>query len=624
MEVPTGVGFRKQPFWLLVLLLLVVGQGWLSLRLFGTWDTAIVKLLDDSPIIDGRHPLHYYHAGIGHKNFLERRTTSCYDPAFQAGYLKTPIFDAGSRPAELCFLIAGRGHAVYKISIFVFCVLAPLAFTLAGRGSGLNAGGSVLAGLVGTVMCWSEPAQVLLLTGNLDLLLAGICAPVFLGWTAAFGRTPRPICWIVMTVAGMLAWYCSPLVMLCLLPIFLLYQFWVFTKHNWIWHLAMLASATTSVGVNYSWLEDWWEHISIYAPFGGETEPPSRWPSALKEWDAFLPSDPVDLGLGFIGLIGLMIMLGKHARHAWLFALGTLTFAAAGGVGRLWPLAHELGTQKLSLVCVWCAAIPAAYALAALAMNISKGTGFRFLGFVWLVAGGVVIVLGLDLHQRLGRYHPFTIGLGPERENLVQSIREHAPISGRVLWEDRTQITQDMGWTSLLSDLTDRPFLGGLSPDGCIDNMLVRLVDGKLLGIPLEQMSDEELSRFFDRYNISLIVAWTQESQIRLTRHPKVKKITEVSDSGTGILFKVERTPSFFLSGKGEVLQADWQRIALAELEPDEHGEVIISWHYDGDFRVSPSFVRVEKDLDKNDPVPLIRLKLPGPVVRVTLTWANP
>jgi hypothetical protein len=624
MEVPTGVGFRKQPYWLLILSLLLVGQGWLSLRLFGTWENALIRLGDDSPLIDGRHPLHYYHGSIGNKKFLEKRTTSCYDPAYQAGYLKTPIFDSGCRPAELAFLLGGRGHAIYKLSVFVYCLLTPVAFTLAGRGSGLNAAGSVLAGMLGTVMFWSEPAQVLLLKGHLDLLLAGLCAPVFLGWTAAFGRTPRPACWLMMTFAGALGWYFSPLVMLCLLPIFFLYQFWVFTKHCWIWHLAMLASAGTAVIVNHSWLQEWWEHISIYAPFGGETEPPSKWPSALREWDAFLPSDPVDLGLGVIGLVGLMIMLGKHARHAWLFALGTLTFATAGAMGRLWPLAYELGTQKLSLVCVWCLAIPAAYALAVLAINIGQGTGYRFLGFVWLLAGAIVITLGFDLHIRLGQYHPFTIGLGSEREHLVQAIREHAPKNGRVLWEDRTQTHKDFGWTSLLSDLTDRHFLGGLAPDGCIDNMFVRLVDGRLAGMPIGRVSDEELSRFFHRYNITLIVAWTAESQARLSQHPLVHKVMDVSDQGNGILFRVERPPRFFLSGKGEVLQADWQRLALGELEPDEHGEVIISWHYDPNFRVSPSYVRIEKDLDKNDPVPLLRLKLPGPVVRVTLTWNNP
>jgi len=49
----------------------------------------------------------------------------CYDPAFQAGYPKTPIFDNGSRPAELFLTIAGGGYRprAYKIGLALTCVL---------------------------------------------------------------------------------------------------------------------------------------------------------------------------------------------------------------------------------------------------------------------------------------------------------------------------------------------------------------------------------------------------------------------------------------------------------------------------------------------------------------------
>ena len=37
--------------------------------------------------------------------------------------------------------------------------------------------------------------------------------------------------------------------------------------------------------------------------------------------------------------------------------------------------------------------------------------------------------------------------------------------------------------------------------------------------------------------------------------------------------------------------------------------------------RVSPSRVRIEKEADPNDPIDFIRLRLQGPVSRVTITW---
>ena len=66
-------------------------------------------MLDDRPIVSGGHPLHLYHGFLGARSLRERGTASCYDPAFNAGYPKTPVFDSGSRPAEL-MLACRRWH----------------------------------------------------------------------------------------------------------------------------------------------------------------------------------------------------------------------------------------------------------------------------------------------------------------------------------------------------------------------------------------------------------------------------------------------------------------------------------------------------------------------------------
>src|SRR5436190_2214114 len=93
---------------IMMLLGLVVWQGWMTLTLFGP-DQRWQRLLDDQPIISGRHPLHLYHGFLGAQAFRERGTLCCYDPAFYAGYPKTPVFDSGSRPAELFLTLAGGG-----------------------------------------------------------------------------------------------------------------------------------------------------------------------------------------------------------------------------------------------------------------------------------------------------------------------------------------------------------------------------------------------------------------------------------------------------------------------------------------------------------------------------------
>src|SRR4051794_23811064 len=53
----------RAPHCLAFLLLggLFAWQGWMTLALFGPVETAWERLLDDRPVVSGRHPLHLYH-----------------------------------------------------------------------------------------------------------------------------------------------------------------------------------------------------------------------------------------------------------------------------------------------------------------------------------------------------------------------------------------------------------------------------------------------------------------------------------------------------------------------------------------------------------------------------------
>src|SRR5687768_4935849 len=124
MDVSGAEGFRQRPAWLLVVAVLLVGQGWLTLRLF-TSSLSFDALINDAPIVSGRHPLHFYHGTLGAKTQAERDTSSCYDPAYQAGYPKTPVFDGGSRPSEFFQVIGGIGPSSYKIGLAICCLFVP-------------------------------------------------------------------------------------------------------------------------------------------------------------------------------------------------------------------------------------------------------------------------------------------------------------------------------------------------------------------------------------------------------------------------------------------------------------------------------------------------------------------
>ena len=131
-ESPTD-GFRRHPGWLLAVAGLVLAQAGLALVPFGPRPAAAPG--DDRPLVSGRHPLHLYHGALGSQTFYRTGATACFDPSFQAGYPKTPVFDGGSRPAELFLALAGGGYrpAAYKIGLFVCLLFVPVALVVAAR-----------------------------------------------------------------------------------------------------------------------------------------------------------------------------------------------------------------------------------------------------------------------------------------------------------------------------------------------------------------------------------------------------------------------------------------------------------------------------------------------------------
>lgn len=618
MHLTADNGFRRSPFWAFVLAALVVVQGGLTLRLFGPGPLPD-RLTDDAPVLDGRHPLHAYHGLLGSRVWHERRGTICYDPAFQAGYLKTPIFDAGSRPAELFYWVGGPSARTYKFGLAACCLLVPLAFALAGRGVGLGAGGACLTAVVGGTLWWSPAGQALIAAGDFDLLVGGMCVPVYLAWLGRYGRSPGPVEWLVLAGSSALGWYMQPLLMVAVVPLAFVYHLWAFRGVRFAWHLGLLSANVVGLGVNAFWLHEWGQYVWMYVPYGGADAPRTDWPAALAAWEAYLPADPVDLAVAAIGVVGLAVMARRAGVGAGLLLAGAGLFVLGGGAGKLWPVAAEFGCQRVLTVGVWCLAVPCSYALAAIAGGIGSGSGFRPLGLVWLGLGLTALNFGLDLPRRW-TVEPLEIGLGPEREEIVRVIRERSTAEGRVLWEDRTAPADRVGWTALLPELTQRPFLGGLSPDVSIDHLQLRLADGRLVNRPVGDWTDEDLERFFDRFNVARVVCRTPASLARLRRHPGATVVAEFPAAG-GTMFTLDRRPTYVLKGRARVTQLDWKRVALEEVEPDESGFVVLSLHHHAGWRVTPDYVTVERDVTSHDLIPMLRLRLPGPVSRLTMSW---
>lgn len=629
-EGSAGAGFVRSPFWLLVLLALIAAHVVATLGLYGP-DRSWRNLTDERPILNGRHPLHIYHGLLGAQSWRDGGFGSCYDPAFQAGYPKTPIFDSGSRPAELLFLIGEDRIASYKIGLAACCALVPLVFATATRVLQLQPATACLAACLGLVTWWTTPVQRLLAQGEIDWLLAGLMLVLHVALVVRFHQDGGPLIWLGLMITAASGWFLHPIVWLGFGLLFVPFYVCVALKHHWVWNVSLWSAWSGGLLVNACWLVDWIGHCWIQRPVSpGSAEQAAN--SLAKWWYLDLGIEPEERTLAALllcgGLIGVAALFVQR-RMAAACALGATALllpALSAGGSSLEPL-ESIGVTNLFVLALFFAAMPCAMSLTELCILVGRITRRRRLGAATAVAlfANLLVWHMTDLAilaRQIAFPKPFQLGLNEEQQTLVKTIRTSTGSDSRILWEERPNHPFPT-WTALLPQRTQRPYLGGLDPNAALDHTHVRLTSSQLCGRSLAEWQDSELKEFCDRYNVGHIVCWSPETAARFRAWSAVELTATLHESGPGWLLAVRRPATFVIKGKARLIQADARRIVLAEVEPDD-GELVLSFHYQDGFQITPCPGRAERVMDAHDPIPLLRLKLPGPYLRLTLTWGMP
>jgi hypothetical protein len=577
--------------------------------------------------------MHLYFGYLGARSLLERGTPCCYDPAFQAGYPKTPVFDSGSRPAELFLLVVGgRFHpSAYKLGFATCSLLVPLLLALSAWGLGLGRAGTGLTVALGLLVWWGGPAQSALADGDLDLLLASLCGLASICLLIRLDLNPSGWAWLGHFATTCLGWYAHPVLLMQLLPVALIYYLSVGARHRVGWHVALVGNLAASIVVNSFWLVDWARSWWIRLPVQLGSEP-LRHRTIQTVWDSPQWGQPADRALGVLilalGLAGVIVLNQCRRRAAArLLGFGSAGFLLLAIGGVMSPPLGRLGAGALLLPALWFA-VPAAASLIACVAGMLPtwcgGVGRSVgLGVVLLcVMGYLARPLIAAYLPRLAMATPLEIGLGPERMHVVETLRNQTAPEARILWEEPPGAGCPSRWSVLLPLLTGRSYLGGLDPTVSIEHAYASLVEQQLAGRALAEWGDVDLDDFCRRYNVGWVVCWSPASRERFRQWRGATSIASFQDTASGELFAV-KPRSFVLKGQARWLSADRQRIALADVVP-ENGEVVLSLHYQAGLQASPSRVQVEREPDPFDPIPFVRLKVPGPVARVTLTWNSP
>ncbi|MCI0643126.1 MAG: hypothetical protein L0Y72_13930 [Gemmataceae bacterium] len=616
-------------FWLGFFALLT-WQAWLTLGLFGEYPWQ--NLVDDKPIVSGRHPQHLYLGFLGAQSLDANGSCCVYDPAFHAAYPKTPIFN-GCRLAELLLFLGGATYqpAVYKIGLAVACLLVPLLVVLAGRAAGLDRSASLLAGVVSILLWWGPIGRTTLEAGDSDVFFSALWWLAHLGLLVRFHRYPSLLSWILVFATAFFGWLSHPLLFVVILPLFLGYYLMAGPRHGSLtWHLALWGAQVLAVAANLIWLIDWVNYWWLRAPLPVSSAMlPHR--TFATMWNAPLWAGPVERGLaigllasGLAGVLLLHFSAQRPAARLWFF--GALALLVLAFLGVAWDPLGRIGTSSLFLPALWFAALPAAHAWVWLGRALSRQGAAGGVALTLFLAGAAVAAFWWrdDLSPIAARAvatEPLLLGLNEQRQDIVDTIVQHTGAEARILWEDRALPRTASRWSALLPYLTNRYYMGGLDSDCVIEHSSFSFVNGALEGRPIRTWSDEALEEYCKRYNVGWIVAWSPAVLERVQQWAGAVEVTSLFDDVPGNLFMVRKAErNYALKGKAQIVQADSQRIILADVVPED-GVVVLSLHYQNGLRALPSRVQVERERCGQDPIGFVRLRVAGPVARVTITW---
>jgi hypothetical protein len=632
-ELPTD-GFRHRPLWLLGVAGLVLAQAGLALSLFGP-DRTWAAVADPRPVLSGRHPLHQYHGSLGAGSFRHRGATTCYDPAFQAGYPKTPVFDGGCRPSELFFLVGGSRPAVYKVGLFVCVVLIPLAFVLAARGAGLPAGAAVLAGACGTVLGWTGPVRAMIEEGELDFMAAGLGAIVLVTWLARYARSVGADSCLVLAAISAAGWYSHPVVWVGLLPVVIGYYLVFAPRQGLAWHLGLVGVSAAGLAPNLWWLTDWGRYWWLRQPSQSDHIPLPGWEVVLGtpgDYAVLFGCVPCGGLVVLAGLAGLVAMWRSGYRGSAGLILGTVLLTTA--IARLlmtWPRVSPDAPERVVPLIAGFLLLPAVFgawtlltrAKAATIASVCSVCALLIVG--WADGPGRPIASAARLNVS-----PLVVGFSPEQDAMIAALREHTSADARILWDETTEHRPGWNWPALLPLLTDRAYLGGLDHDSGVEHSFCGMKDGMLTGRPLFAWTDAELTAFCRWYNVGWVVCRSAPAAERWGRLPMAKVVARLTEDGQPVVvFALDRPRSFILSGSAVWEWAGPNRINLTDVVPDADGKVELSLHDVAGLRVYPSYIQI-RDKDSapdptgRDPSNHVRLRVPGPVPRVTIVWENP
>jgi len=570
-----------------------------------------VDLSSPYPIINFDY-IQYYARMVRAHEFFERAGRFWgYDPFQMAGYVSGPFLDVGtyffSVVAHWLSPFISIRTTLLFFTIFVFFV-APFCIWIFVK----CLGGS-------STRAWVAFGLAVLAVGHLEFVTRGILFQGLLGYQMAaylafiqvgllwmWCHEQKLSTWFFLVVVSAVLFQIHPAVLLIVcVPNLLLYG--AFFRNLRVGaHVALVLGLMVVLAANWYWIEPYWA-FSEWMDRATYFE--SR--GFLGLWKDFGPFQPTYFNFGQWIFTMILIWLTSVSlrSHAWTLVevrvlVGWIFFLLfVGYFGNWLPLIRSLQPSRILM-----AMTPLLCALASFSFGEkiwkvpSRRLGFSV--FV-LFVGAFLFVQTDELWNTLSN-QPRSY-----ERILFRFFQKRAPLDGRILIGSSDSTGSHVG--DFLPLVSGRSVLGGPHPGNFTKGRFTLFTefywDGEKLeqkkpmifGRPLKGITEEELAKYLELYNVRLIMA---REAVTIDLLNKFKRIfIQNGRVGRYNLYWIPRRSNWFFKGTGTV-SFDYDQI---QIKNPSAGELILKFHWIKTFQTHPS-VPLKPVQILDDPMPFIQI----------------
>ena len=567
--------------------------------MLAAWTFPLNDVLSTKPLLTIDAAYHWYQMNVAMDLAVQGHLTG-YDPMFAAGHIGGVVMNpSGKVPALLAVLLREvlTVEQSYKLFVFGASLFGPLCVPWACRIWRLGLNTSLLASALGLLLWWVSAFRWYHTAGMVSFVCASYVALPFaaLFLRAAVASESRIAGLVGTGLLGAFGFLLHPL-----FPLLVLFP--IFAQLPSIWReidlgrvvVAAIVIGALSLAPNLPWLLMLLETGSgeIGAqPYQQRVDLLMVIRELLAKWDGGAMGSKVYSGLLAASILGAFLSKSVVSRRfaiaglaAWaameLFAWGG---AAIPGVGSLQPNRFAVAAYVLLI-------IPSAVAIVQIKDDWAvSGHLLR------LCMGSVLVVCALSTtfavweatrevsYRPFGHYGappPAVRGVGPTSAWIAMTLSEHTNSSGRVFFETSlARVHDNAHMAGYLARVTEREFIGG--PYTYM--FTAGFWDGVAFGRSLRSVTEDELRRYFNAFNIGWIVAHSDPSKQYFATIPWIVPMRSDHDV---VVYRVDQELSYFFSGGGVVEKREVNRLVLSGLRDSS---VAIKYRYVPGLKVVPA-----------------------------------